>query len=210
MLKEHQREALAEYKRRLTSVENDFTPVEITVEEYKILDDFAWEVAKAREGQPKYKGVPLEKNHDSFILGICAELAVLKFLGYTINDLELDVSARASDFDHPDLQKIGLGVGVKVSKFGLPHLIKTEDAHRVPEIICSVMSQDIRYYANYISRVTTVYIDGLATPQMLEKGLERDLVIRQDVEKWKDRSGYMKINELIPVENLDCVTFYKI
>ena len=101
----------------------NYISIDITGDETNVISEYALNASDLRWGKPKYKGTTKNKLHDAFFLAAAAETANGKLFGHEQSELEFDVGGDASDYCHSDLSCIGLNIGVKVSKYGLPPLI---------------------------------------------------------------------------------------
>ena len=178
--------------------------IEIAEDENEVVSEYAQNASDLRWGKPKYKGTSKNKLHDAFFLAASAETIAGKLFGHEQNELEFDVGGDAKDYAHSDLRCIGLDIGVKVSKYGLPPLIVKkelwQDGRCGDEIICTVYEKDIeRDEQGKIKRVKRVVVNGVATADVLKKYQSRDLIYDKNCEKYADRAGFYGFSKLRPL-----------
>lgn len=182
----------------------NYVSIDITEDENQVVSEYATNVSDLRWGQPKFRGTSKEKLHDAFFLGGAAETVAGKLFGHEQSELEFDVGGNASDYCHSDLSCIGLNIGVKVSKYGLPPMVVRKelwkDGQCGDEIICTVYEKDIeRDSTGKIKRVKRVVVNGVATAEILKRYQSRDLIRNKSCEKYADRAGFYAFNHLKPL-----------
>lgn len=184
------------------NLENKYVIIPITKEEYKKLDEFAWKVAEAKKKENIfcYRDKSLTSLHNTFIVGICSELAVLKFIGKGIECLDLGIG-RVGNFTKADLRYAGLKYGVKSSNIG--NAVLVYDNHKDDEIICAVQSEKRNIEGKQtITNIEKVYICGLATAEMLNEYSSKDYVIVQNREQAIRKKGFCEYDVLISPQEL--------
>ena len=182
-----------------------YFPIDLTDEENDVIEEYATNLTNLRWGKPKYKGTSKKKLHDAAFLAGSSETISAKLFGHKQSELEFDVGGVASDYAHSDLQCIGINLGVKCSKHGLPHLVIrndmwTDSGRCGDEIICTVYEKDIeRDETGKIKKVKRVVVNGVATTEVLKRYQSRDLIYDKYCEKYADRAGFYGFGKLKPL-----------
>lgn len=191
--------------------------VGITEEENEVISAYATNLSELRWGEPKYEGTTKDELRNADFLGGCGETICAKYLGHRQDELEFDIGKKgnARDYAHSDLSCLGYtGVGVKVSKFGLPPMVvkadEWTDGRCGHEMICTVFEQDIeRDGKGNIKRVKGVWINGFAKDTILKEYQSRDLIVKPDNPKYADRAGFYGFDKLITLHNDDEIKLFK-
>lgn len=182
-----------------------YFPIDLTNEENDVIEEYATNLTNLRWGKPKWKDTSKKKLHDATFLAGSSETIAAKLFGHKQSELEFDVGGDASDYAHSDLQCIGIDLGVKCSKFGLPHLVVRNDMWTEgrcgDEIICTVYEKDIERdeKTGKIKKVKRVVVNGVATTEVLKKYQSRDLIFDKSCEKYADRAGFFGYKHLKPL-----------
>ena len=205
------------YLHHYNILKEGYVYVEITDEENRVISAYATKLSELRWGEPKCEGTTKEELRNAYFLGASGETVCAKKLGHEQNELEFDIGKKgnAKDYAHGDLSCLGYtGVGVKVSKFGLPPMVikadEWTDGRCGHEIICTVFEQDVeRDEKGNIKRVKGVWINGFAKDTILKEYQSRDLIIKPDNPKYADRAGFYGFDELITLRNDDEIKLFK-
>lgn len=130
--------------------------------------------------QEKAHQVDNQKEIKRNITGQMGELAVEKYLGIQFVDWSVGNSEK---YNVPD---IGIkNVGVKTVEYGkMPVVLKNPG---YPEIIC-------------VRKENTVYIAGLATPEILMKYQDDNLILDENLRKRNVKTGFYGFSELKPID----------
>jgi hypothetical protein len=192
-----------------------YTFVGLTDEENEVISQYATDASELRWGKPGFEGTSKEKLRDAFFLGGSGETVVAKLLGNKQGDLEFSVGGDAKDYAHADLECLGYcGIGVKVSRYGLPPMIVQKELWTEgrcgDELICTVFDKDIeRDFNGNIKRVKGVWINGIATEDILKKYQSRDLIKCKDNPKYADRAGWYGFHKLKTLSNKNEIDAFK-
>jgi hypothetical protein len=181
--------------------------MELTDEENTAVSTYAKAAAELRWGKPGFEGTSKEKLREAFFLGGCGEVVVAKRLDDDPKFLELSVGGDAKDYAHGDLECLGyLGIGVKVSRYGLPPMVVKKELWKEgrcgDEVICTVYEKDIeRDKYGHIKKVKGVWINGVATADIQKIYQSRDLIKCKDNPKYEDRAGFYGFGKLKPLHS---------
>lgn len=188
----------------------DSVYIELDKKDNESIMEYAHKAAALRHGEKNFTGTSLEKLSDAFAIGGSGEVAVCKLFGGSYRDADFEVKGEAYDFATYDLKKIELDLGVKTSTEGLPHMVytdeifeqKVKEGKQGAEILCTVKRADIkRDKSGRIAFIKGVYIDGLAQVNALRAYQSRELIFKQDCEKYKNRSGFYGYEKLISLKD---------
>lgn len=175
----------------------------------KRINDFCWTVARLRWDLSGFHEKDIATLHDAFCVGVAGELAVVKLLGGSIDDVELDVETAVTNFSHADLLHFGYNIGIKTSRFGNPALLKQEPTN--PEIICTVCRGDIQTDpSGAIEHIAGVVVNGIATEEVQRQYQSRTLVHHPEHHTLDDRGGFYGYPYLLPFTGKESLTPYKI
>ncbi|MFW5891404.1 MAG: hypothetical protein ACOCUI_04215, partial [bacterium] len=135
----------------LPCLKSQAVKVKLTEKEQKKIYKTVLDIIKAK-GKEKGYNYDNKKMKTRFYTGLAGEMAVQKLIKKEFIDLTV---GNSNYYNHADLKKVGINVGVKTIKYGNFPVIHN-NAKR-PEIICMITGVD------------TVYILGLATKDVLNK-----------------------------------------
>lgn len=167
---------------------NDYFPTnkEITIQVNQETID---KIIKFSQKIEKVKPNEFEYSKDSkslnirFINGLLGEAAIEQYFGISFIDLTIGDSKK---YNYPDIKFFN--VGVKTSGYGrFPVIFKNNN---YPQIIC-ILDPCV---------LGLVYICGLATPQILNKYKDNDLLIDPNLKRKGTKAGFYGLNHLIPIQ----------
>lgn len=125
---------------------------------------------------------------ERFLTGILGEFAVGKLLDRKVVDETIGI---CDDHAVPDLQTIGIRVGVKTCRYNMTVPLVKKD-NPMPQVICMV-KQETR----------SVVIGGLAMPKVLDTYLDDSLVFDRGAIKRGTKSAFYGFDQLIQFNSID-------
>lgn len=202
----------ADYRKAYERNRENYIEIGITEKENQIALDFAKRAAEKRWNTEGFKGTSKEKLKEAFHLGACAEIATAKYLGEPIEKLEFDTDKEVKDYTHADLECLGYyGLGVKVSRYGLPPMVIMKELWKEgqcnDEIICTVYDNDMDKIKE---RIYKVWINGIATEEVLKEYQTRDLIFKKDNPKYANRAGFYGFDHLQSLKKENEINAFKL
>ena len=205
------------YHEHYNVLRDQYIYVEMTEEENQVVSTYATNLAELRWGEDGFDGTTKEELRNAFFLGGCGETVVGKHLGHKQSELEFDIGKKgnASDYAHGDLSCLGyFGIGVKVSRHGLPPMViqkeKWKDGRCGNEFICTVYEEDIeRDSEKNIKRIKGVWINGFADETIQKTYQDKEMILKPDCPKYKDRAGFYGFDKLRTMSNQKEINAFK-
>ena len=124
--------------------------------------------------------------------GLIGEAAVEKLLNISVIDWQV---GNSKEYNKPDLNNYS--VGVKTVEWGKFPLISKKNDY--PQIIC-IKNKDNN----------KVLICGLATPDILNKYQDDELILSENLRKRGVKTGFYGFKHLIPIRSINDLQQYKI
>lgn len=152
--------------------------------EVQEMRDLAKAIAIAKLDTPWY-GNDMMAIVNRYCRGLLGELAVEKWLGIPVVERVADKYTH----NHPDIKIIGWGV--KTYRTDLPPLV--EKKQKYPQIICRC-DDTVKD-----CKEATVYIEGIATPQLIMNNLDDEQIQDPAVRRKGYKSAFVGLDKLIPV-----------
>lgn len=158
--------------------------VKLTLEEYHKAVRYAANI-KDPKSKEKHNKIDSDSIGNRYLSGVLTEMVVEKYLEISFNDWES--IGKSSEYDEPDLRKLGLKCGVKSSKFGYYPLIKEETG--IPQIIVIQINQ-LEYR-----------IIGCALPDVIEGHLDANL--KYGSAFYNSKKGFYGLDKVKLFSNLE-------
>lgn len=159
----------------------NFVPIDLS----KINIDQEVESIINAKRKERHHQIDRHKQVKRWTTGLLSEIAVGFYLKENFSDL---TTGNSSFYNHSDLKKLGLNVGVKSSNYGNFPLINKHNKN--PEIIV-VKKGDI------------FFITGVALPNVLNTYQSDDLVKSPFVKKRNVKTGFYGFNYLLPFSDIE-------
>lgn len=120
-----------------------------------------------------------------FYTGLMGEAALEEYFGVDIIDWS---AGNSKNYNHPDLEKTGLNIGVKtVECFKFPLITKQ---NTYPQIICIKLTEK------------SVYICGLASTNTLNTFQDDSLILDSNLRKLNVKTAFTGFEHLISLKNI--------
>jgi hypothetical protein len=159
--------------------------VKLSPETLNKIDIFTKAVIKAKSMEGHHI-IDNGQEYKRFYTGMMGECAVEQLLGVPFVDWDI---GNSNEFNHADLTKLGLKVGIKtveMHKFPIIH----KKSYK-PEIICIKRTDD------------TVIICGLATTSVLNTYQDDDLILSPKLRARGTKTGFYGFDKLIPIHSYE-------
>lgn len=166
--------------------------VKLSPETLEKIDVFTKAVIQAKIGEEHHEH-DNSQEYKRFHTGMMGECAVEQLLGVPFVDWNI---GNSNEFNHADLKKIGLKVGIKtveMHKFPVIH----KKSYK-PEIICIKRTDD------------TVIICGLATTNVLNTYQDDDLILSPKLRSRGTKTGFYGFDKLTKVSSIEDLKKYAI
>lgn len=172
--------------------------VEITIPKFVFdkIKEFSQKVAdvKVEEGHREYSDKDKTYLFNNFVVGVCCEYAALRFID---KEYLLDLGiGRVRDFNLADLRFAGLDIGVKASKIGNAPLVYKNPKRDEIICCCTPKFRKDEYDCWIVDNISSVYICGLATVEVLKKYQDINFLIDKESSQASYKSGFYGYSHL--------------
>lgn len=173
------------YESHVKPFADKFIRIKISRENIKKADEFVKELIKAKSKESHHK-IDNDSQYKRFFTGTLGELALEQYFGIEgVVDWHIGDSVK---YHSPDLENIGLKIGIKSVNYGLFPVIFVNSYY--PEIINIV-------YNDY------VYICGVATKEILNTYQSIDLIKSKKLKARGTKTGFYGFEQLKTFDNLE-------
>jgi len=138
------------------------------------------------EKQKEYSHqVDYKKQSVRWLTGLCGEMAVEKYLGILFVDLS---ASDSKDYNYPDLNKLGINIGIKTSKLGNFPVIQK---HNTQSQIILIKIDDLSFY-----------LCCIANPTSLNEYQSDELILDQNIIRLGKKTCFYGFNQLFNISRL--------
>jgi hypothetical protein len=181
-----------DFNKLIEIAKHDFIKIEVTNENIRKITKFLEKLLPAKINE---HGKDNKHEYKRFYTGILGEVAIEQFLNIEFIDWTV---GKSSLYSRPDLEKVGLNIGIKTVEYGKFPLIHKRSTK--PEII-NIKTSD-----------KTILICGYATKKVLNKFQDDKMVLSPNVDKSIKTCFYgfhklKKFNNLFDLKHIPSLYF---